>query len=675
MAGLVMCTGCGARVDPEAVFCPQCAVRRIPKSEHALVGETIGGRYRLLVPFGDRDGGVAYVADDLSHPGTRVVAKTLEEPDTLPLERLRDEGAALRARADARMAALRDFGRRSNGSFFLVLELPPGEALSARSGRGPMAADEAARLLEELAGLVAASSSSPRLRRDLRPTHIFLDQGRIGWVDFQLAKAVERLAGLSPKLDDPRYVAPEQSRTGQGSPEAEVFALGVLGYELLVGKAPLMRGATPLAEARPDAPEWLVSALEAARAADPAARPPTPEALASKLRGAHGHGARGEIASSRTAPARIPRVEPRVIAEDSLELRAPEPPRLDVSRSSPPIEQSQEVRQATREEPAADALVAALRSARRAHSRDDDKQEKKRPRRSKLPLIIGAWGGIAALGLGLFLLRDKLSGGPAPVRADAAVRPTGPDGPPKAPKPLDMPEMAGAGAAPGAAGSAALLGSGGNAVAGAAGAKVPVGAAGGPAGPAPDTPDTGLLVPPLDQATIDKKDLVDMALQGEQVPPGEGEFRLTVKKGGCDKEGGCDLTALGLFEGRMIGVNIVIKPHAKTVDEDPTAYYDGGVELRSLGPVSDALLSAVANQFGVRGSRRAMRPRVQFRSGVMVGSPRKTKKMVVYRISQEIANGPYAVMELELNLSEHFVRFVETRSTNRESFITALARP
>ncbi len=673
MAGLVMCTGCGARVDPEAVFCPQCAVRRVPKSEHALVGETIGGRYRLLVPFGDRDGGVAYVAEDLSHPGTRVVAKTLEEPDTLPLERLRDEGAALRARSDPRMAALRDFGRRSNGSFFLVIELPPGEALSARIERGPMAPDEVARLLEELAGLVAASSSSPRLRRDLRPTHLFLDQGRLGWVDFQLAKAVERLAGLSPRLDDPRYVAPEQSRTGQGSPEAEVFALGVLGYELLVGKAPLMRGAQPLAEARPDAPEWLVAALEAARATDPTARPPTPEALASKLRGAHGHGARGEIASSRTAPARIPRVEPRVIAEDSLDERAPEPPRLDVPRRpQAPLEQSQE-RQSTREEPAADALVAALRSARRAHTRDDeDRPEKKGGARSRLPLLIGAWGGIAALGLGLFLLRDRLSGAPAPVRTDAAARAAGPDGPPKVPKPLDMPEVGGTG---GAAGSAAPLGAGGSVVAGAAGAKAPPGAAGGPGGTAPDAPDTGLLVPPLDQATIDKKDLVDMALQGEQVPAGEGEFRLTVKKGGCDKEGGCDLIALGLFEGRMIGVDIVIKPHPKTVDDDPTAYYDGGVELRSLGPVSDALLSAISNQFGVRGTRKAMRPRVQFRSGVMAGSPKKLKKMVVYRISQEIANGPYAVMELELNLNEHFVRFVETRSTNRESFITALARP
>ncbi len=673
MAGLVMCTSCGARVDPEAVFCPQCAVRRVPKSEHALIGETIGGRYRLLVPFGDRDGGVAYVAEDLSQPGTRVVAKTLEEPDALPLERLRDEGAALRARGDARLAPLRDFGRRSNGSFFLVLELPPGEALSTRIERGPLPPEEVARLLEELASLVAASSASPRLRRDLRPTHVFLEKGRLGWVDFQLAKIVERLAGLSPKLDDPRYVAPEQSRTGAGSPAAEVFALGVLGYELLVGKAPLPRGAMPLAEARPDAPEWLVSALEAARSADPAVRPSTPEALAGKLHGAHGHGARGEIASSRTGPARIPRVEPRVIAEDSLEVRAPEPPRLDAPRRSAPVEQSQETRNSTREEPAADALVAALRSARRAHSRDDEGKQEKRKGRSKLPLLLGAWGGIAALGLGLFLLRDRLSGAPAPVRADAAIRPAGPDGPAKAPKPLDMPEVFGAAGAtlPGAAGAPVTGGAG----SGAAGARAPVGAAGAPAGSAPDSPDTGLLVPPLDPTTVDKKDLVDMALQGEQVPAGEGEFRLTVKKGSCDKEGGCDLIALGLFEGRMIGVNIFVKPNMKSVDEDPTAYYDGGIELRSIGPVSDALLAAMANQLGVKRPAKGMRPRIAFRSGATSGSPRKvTKKLVVYRISQVAADGAYTVMELELNFGERFVRFVETPRTNRESFIAALSR-
>lgn len=190
----------------------------------------------------------------------------------------------------------------------LVMELLEGESLREVLARGPVPPDAAAILVEDVADALAYAHARGVVHRDVKPDNVFLAEREEGMravlLDFGIAR-VEEMSSLTQTgilIGTPRYTAPEQledPRRVDG--RADVFALGVLLYELLTGQTPhpgdtarevtvsvLAGRSVPLRRRLPGAPMALEAAIERALCADPVGRTATVEAFAAAVREALG---------------------------------------------------------------------------------------------------------------------------------------------------------------------------------------------------------------------------------------------------------------------------------------------------------------------------------------------------------------------------------------------------
>jgi TolB-like protein/Flp pilus assembly protein TadD len=186
-----------------------------------------------------------------------------------------------------------------DGLLFYIMPYVRGESLRdrlRREGRLPIA--DAARILGEVAGALAYAHDRGVVHRDVKPENVLLEAGHAVLADFGIARAMagddrpttgERLTATGVSLGTPGYMAPEQI-VGDSAVDArtDVYALAVVGYEMLAGTAPFDRPSTRAALAaqfaapppsvktlRPDTPAHISDAIDRALNNDPAARPAT----------------------------------------------------------------------------------------------------------------------------------------------------------------------------------------------------------------------------------------------------------------------------------------------------------------------------------------------------------------------------------------------------------------
>jgi serine/threonine-protein kinase len=230
-------------------------------------------------------------------------------------ELLADADARARFRREAQVVArlqhpgvvsVFDYGTLGSGAAFLVMEFVRGRDLRSLVTEGPQSPDVAIRLLKAIAGPVEAAHKQGILHRDLKPENILLPEEGIDAkvLDFGIAKVlsaptdsegqtVATLTALGQPLGTPAYMAPEQLAGGETTARTDVYALGVIGYELLTGNLPFGRGSfvevamrqpkgAPALE-RPDLPSGLAAAIAAALSTDPAARPASAAAFAARV--------------------------------------------------------------------------------------------------------------------------------------------------------------------------------------------------------------------------------------------------------------------------------------------------------------------------------------------------------------------------------------------------------
>jgi serine/threonine-protein kinase len=214
-------------------------------------------------------------------------------------ERLRREARAAGRLQHPNIARVLDLGEH-DGRPYLVMELLEGESLAERIGRaGPMAPAEAARVAAAVAGALEAAHRAGVVHRDVKPGNVFLTaDGGVKVLDFGIALAAgEAALTTGDLLGTAAYLAPERVLGQRATPAADVYALGVVLYELLAGRRPFEAGSeielamahvnarpVPLALAAPSTPPHLVAACEQAMAKDPAARPSSAAAFARLLR-------------------------------------------------------------------------------------------------------------------------------------------------------------------------------------------------------------------------------------------------------------------------------------------------------------------------------------------------------------------------------------------------------
>ena len=201
--------------------------------------------YELEAEIGRGGMGVVYRACQLGL--NRIVAlKTIvaaEHASSEQRSRFRTEAEAVARLQHPNIIQIHEIGQH-NGLPFFSMEFVAGGSLAEHLARDPHPAEEAARTVEILARAVQAAHDRGVVHRDLKPGNILLtEQGLLKVTDFGLAKQVDTDSGHTQTgsvLGTPSYMAPEQAAgaTSQIGPASDVYALGVILFEMLVGRPP-----------------------------------------------------------------------------------------------------------------------------------------------------------------------------------------------------------------------------------------------------------------------------------------------------------------------------------------------------------------------------------------------------------------------------------------------------
>jgi tetratricopeptide (TPR) repeat protein len=218
-------------------------------------GEVFAGRYRMITRIGRGGMGDVWRADDLVLE-TPVALKLIDPAGPVGRERILKEVRFARQITHPAVCRVFDVGE-SDGWMFFSMELVQGEDLATLLRRvGRLPSDRVADIARQLAAGLAAAHAQNVLHRDLKPANVLIDNdGQVRITDFGIA--ISRSDPNAHKLTGtPGYMAPEQRSPGTSlSERTDIYSLGLLLYELLVGRYPF--SGVPRT-ARPPAPSTLV---------------------------------------------------------------------------------------------------------------------------------------------------------------------------------------------------------------------------------------------------------------------------------------------------------------------------------------------------------------------------------------------------------------------------------
>ncbi len=266
---------------------------------YIALGTRIKDRYELLKELGRGGYSVVYEALDLKL-GMRVAVKMMVPPPAvahLARERIRREVLAVRALTHPHIVQVFDWLEEDPWNF-IVMELVRGADLQETvKKQGPLSAEFAARIGQDIAQALALAHGRGVLHRDVKPLNILLGEDRQAKLaDFGSARVegqttMTQTGAFVGTLD---YTAPEVLAGKRADARADIFALGMTLYFILTGTfparpsptfppMPAAQGHHPRAE-RPDIPDWLDSVVAQATRSDPALRFPTAQSLADALK-------------------------------------------------------------------------------------------------------------------------------------------------------------------------------------------------------------------------------------------------------------------------------------------------------------------------------------------------------------------------------------------------------
>jgi serine/threonine-protein kinase len=247
------CPTCAERYPDEVAFCPEHGVETRPLEEEQsvdpLLGRVVDGRYRIEKAIGRGGMGVVYLA---THAvlSKRLAIKVLRGEmarDEETVHRFRQEALAVTAIGHEHIVDITDFGRLPDGSAYFVMEYLEGLPLTElvqRGGSIPMS--DAIGIIIQIASALGAAHARGVVHRDLKPDNVFLvSRGNsklfVKVLDFGIAKvggASSRLTKTGMVFGTPHYMAPEQAAGQPVDARTDIYALGVIMYEMFTGKVP-----------------------------------------------------------------------------------------------------------------------------------------------------------------------------------------------------------------------------------------------------------------------------------------------------------------------------------------------------------------------------------------------------------------------------------------------------
>ena len=299
------CLACGARVDGSQAP-TLTAVAGSPPSPDTLdgaqfiPGTMLAGRYRIVGLLGRGGMGEVYRAEDLKL-GQAVALKFLSKEVTDRADRLarfHQEVRLARQVSHPNVCRVHDIAE-TGGQHFLSMEYIDGEDLASLLRRiGRLPSDKALELARQLCAGLAAAHERKVLHRDLKPANVLIDgRGRAHLADFGLANLTDQRRDTREVAGTPGYMAPEQQEGREVTTRTDVYALGLVLYEMFTGQraltvhgAPLGGGAQNHAPASPsthvpDLNPAIERVILRCLERDPARRPASAMAVAAALPG------------------------------------------------------------------------------------------------------------------------------------------------------------------------------------------------------------------------------------------------------------------------------------------------------------------------------------------------------------------------------------------------------
>lgn len=255
------CPACGRELPGDSRFCPACGVAvaaAVPTGPFhpgptevptvSAVGETtdrfspgtlLGGRFRIVAVLGKGGMGEVYRADDLKL-GQSVALKFLPANlvnDADRLRRFHHEVRISRHVSHPHVCRVYDIGE-VDGQSFLTMEFIDGQDLASLLRQvGRLPEDRGVELARQLCQGLAAAHDKGIVHRDLKPHNIMIDgRGHVRITDFGLAAYTEDLQKTEISHGTPAYMAPEQLAGKEISRQSDLYALGLVLYEIFTGR-------------------------------------------------------------------------------------------------------------------------------------------------------------------------------------------------------------------------------------------------------------------------------------------------------------------------------------------------------------------------------------------------------------------------------------------------------
>jgi len=262
---ITACPQCSLEYADGEVFCPIDGARLAAKRESSnevrrkdhdpLIGTTLSGRYRVIRKIGEGGMGIVYEAEHVlieKRVGLKVLREDFSSRSDV-VERFRQEAKSASRIGHEHIIDISDFGITQAGANFFVMELLHGRDLAEELEKiGPLSARRTVDIALQCAEALGAAHKKGIVHRDMKPENIFLIERKNGEdfvkiVDFGIAKMSDveapgqpgrKLTKTGMIFGTPEYMSPEQAAGKPLDHRVDIYALGIIMYELLTGRVP-----------------------------------------------------------------------------------------------------------------------------------------------------------------------------------------------------------------------------------------------------------------------------------------------------------------------------------------------------------------------------------------------------------------------------------------------------